>query len=257
MTDPRETFETYPFSSDAENPAEEPQDPLPAALAPRMAPPQVSSPAPDQSAAIGRRLLLGFAAAAGAVVVAGTILSAASRNSDPEEPWTPEMVPDPDATTPAEEVGDEEEGEVTTSSYLEMSDGETIYVDVPAGWQVDSEGDYLVISHQSGRLVARAPEWNRASRADASREADYLRDGFDPEGAPSVFDESTTQQKVMRQVAEGHFDGKPASEEMVLILDESSERAMSVWWATVSADNQATIEARTMAAQLRRGLGEI
>lgn len=63
--------------------------------------------------------------------------------------------------------------------------------------------------------------------------SDYLRDGFDPEGAPSVFDESTTQQKMMRQVAEGHFDGKPASEEMVLI------------------------EARTMAAQLRRGLGEI
>ncbi|MCW5954049.1 MAG: hypothetical protein KIT69_17495, partial [Propionibacteriaceae bacterium] len=196
MTESRETFETYPYNPDGASRAE-PQDPPPVAMQPRLVPPpMVATPPPDDSR-IGRRIVLGFAAAAGVAVMAGMVFNSARapRAEEPEE-------------TPFDDEWTEEPIEEITSAYLELGDGESIYVDIPAAWQPDSEGDYLVISHQSGRLVARIPEWSRASRTDASREADYLRDGFDPSGAPTVNDESTTQLKVMHQVGEGHFAGE-------------------------------------------------
>lgn len=244
MTESRETFETYPYNPDGPSPVES-QDPLPAAMQPRVVPPPSVVTPPDDSR-IGRRIVLGFLAAAGVAAVAGTVFNSAG-TSYTEEAEAP----------PFDDEWTEEPYEEIVTAFLELGDDESVYVDVPAAWQVDSEGDYLVISHPSGRLVARIPEWSRASRTDVSREADYLRDGFDPSGAPTVNDESTTQLKMMHQVGEGHFAGEPASEELVLILDEAYPRAIAIWWATVSADKQATIEARTMAAQLRQGFGAI
>lgn len=250
----REAFETYPYNPDAQNPVTGPQDPPPAAMQPRLAPPPQVGPPPDQSASIGRRLLLGFAAAAGVAVVGGTIVSAANRNGMPAQPWPVEVEPDPEVTTaPAEE---EEEIEETTSAYLNLGDGESVHFDVPAGWQVDSEGDYLVVSHPGGRLVARMPEWSRASRNDLAREADYLRDGFDPTGEPIVFDNSTSRLTQFNQVTSGHFGGEPGTEEVMLLLDPSMEQAIAMWWATVDADTQAAVEARTMVADLRAGFVE-
>lgn len=254
MTEPRKAFETYPYNPDAQDPASEPQDPPAAAMQPRLAPPpQVSRP-PEQSASIGRRLLLGFAAAAGAMVVGGTVLSAANRNELPEEQWPLDLEPDPEITTAEGE--EEEQIEESTSAYLNLADGESVYLEVPVGWQVDSEGDYLVVSHPSGRLVARTPEWSRASRNDLAREADYLRDGFDPSGEPVVFDNSTSRVTQLNQVTSGHFEGEPGTEEAMLLLDPAMEQAIVTWWATVDADKQAAVEARTMISDLRAGFVE-
>ena len=255
MTDSRETFETYPYNPDAEQSAETPQDPPPAALQPRVAPPpQVNPPPADQSATMGRRILLGFAAAAGVAVVAGGIFNSASRTGLPGDPWPDGFEPDPDATPAPPE--DEEEVVETTPAFLNLGDGESIYIEAPAGWQVDSEGDYLVISQAGGRLVARIPEWNRASRNDLAREADYLRDGFDPTGEPIVFDNSTSRLTQFNQVTAGRFDGEPATEEVMLLLYPELEQAIAIWWAAVDADKQAAVEARTMVADLRAGFVE-
>ena len=253
MTDSRETFVTYPYNPDAPASAETPQDPPPAALQPRVAPPpQVSPPPVDESEGMGRRMLIGIAGAVGVAIVAGGFFSAASRNGLPQDPWPA----DPEASTaPAAPTDD---GAVEPSfASLDLGDHGSIGLEVPVGWQVDSQDDYLVISHDSGRLVARIPEWNRASRKDLAREADYLRDGFDPTGDPIVFDNSTSRLTQFNQVTAGRFAGEPATEEVMLLLYPEIEQAIAIWWATVDADKQAGLEARTMVADLRAAFLEL
>lgn len=233
----RETFETYPYNPDAPG-RTGPQDRGPGPLEPHQVAPVVSAP-PNQPR-IGRRaLVIGGAAAAAMIVAAGT----ASFTNRPTEP--PAEVSEP--PVPSDD------------SYLAsllIDDYNAIGVEVPTDWQVVSEDDFLVLSHRHGRLVARIPEWRNASRNDVSREADYLRDGFDPTGEPTVFEESTTDLTVMRQVTAGRFAGDPATEEVTLILDPSQQLALVLWWATVDEDRQAAAQARTMVAGLRQSFEE-
>lgn len=245
MTESRGTFETYPYNPDGPSrPA--PTDPPAAGLAPRAVPRGPSATPPPPRDGVGRRLVLGFGVAVGAAVALGLAFNSAEPGYDPES--------DAEAS-PAPDEWDEPPEEEPTTAYLELGDDETASFDVPSTWTIDSEGDYLVISHPSGRLVARAPEWSRAVRTDASREADYLREGFDPDGAPTITDESTTYLTVTHQLGEGHFAGEPATEELVLILNDETQRAIAIWWATVAAEKQVTVEARTMAGQLRQQAG--
>ena len=247
MTESRGSFETYPFNPDVPSPSG-PQDPIPAQLQPRTAPPPLTPPPPPPSG-FGRRVLLGFAAAAGVLVAAGGVISFAG------QPSGLGMA----SATPVEETPflddpvDDEPADEPTYAVLAMGDYGEIGVEIPVGWHADSEGDYLVVSHDQGRLVARLPEWSRATRSELSKEADYLRDGFDPSGAPAVFDESTTSLTQFHQVTEGHFAGEAATEEVVLVLDPDRELAIAIWWATATADKQATVQARTMVAELRAG----
>lgn len=241
MADSRESFETYPYNPDVPT-SFAPQDPAPAELRPRLTQPPVTSPPPAPSG-MGRRTVLGIAGALGVAIVGGTVLS---RQESPPDVYAETMVPDayPDDEEPEPEL---------TWAVLALPDGEELSVGVPVNWEVIDQGDYLVIHHEQGRLVARAPEWNRATRNDLAKEADYLRDGFDPGGEPTILDESTNLYTQLHQIAAGHLDGAAATEEVILILDGEQERALALWWATVDGSDPVPREARTMVSELREG----
>lgn len=244
MTDSRESFETYPYNPDAPSPFA-PQDPVPAELQPRLVEPPAPTPPPPPSG-MGRRTVLGITAAVGVAVVGGMVVSQRgpiSAGPDYSETLAPEPVP-------------EDFEPESTSAYLALPDGDEIYLEVPAEWDVISDGDYLVLFHEHGRVVARIPEWNRATRNDLAKEADYLRDGFDPDGEPTVFDESTNRVTQLHQITAGHLNGLPGTEETMLLLDSEYQQALALWWATVDGADPVPRQARTMIADLRAGFLE-
>lgn len=244
MTNPRESFETYPYNPDAPGPFA-PQDPVPTELQPRL----VQSPAPASSpppSGMGRRGVLAAGGVLAAVIAGGFVLS--NSGSSLEEDYYP-------VGTAPEEVPEDFEPE-TKSAFLALPDGREIYLEVPADWQVVSDVDYLVLFHEHGRVVARVPEWNRATRSDLAKEADYLRDGFDPDGEPTVFDESTNRVTQLHQIIGGHLNGLAGTEETMLILDSLNQQALALWWATVEGTEPIPRQARTMVADLRAGFLE-
>lgn len=245
MTDSRETFETYPFNPEGEHPAASPQDPPPVALQPRMAPPpQVSPPPPDQSSAIGRRLLLGFAAAAGVAVVGGTIMSAANRNGMAQEGPV-------DIETFYEEETAEPEPEGPGYATLESGFG-SLGVDVPVGWTIESEGDFLLLTHAEGRFSARCPDRKVTGPGDLAREADYLRDDFEADGEPTVVDDSDTLLTVLVQTTAGHLGAEQATEQVTLMAHVEQELSLVISWVAVDGSQRVAAEARGMARQLQR-----
>ena len=245
MTDSRGTFETYPYDADAQNPAEIPQDPPPAAMQPRMAPPpQVSPPPVDRSSAMGRRLLLGLAAAAGVAVAGGAIFNAANRPAMPGMPgdWPPDDEQETDEPEPEEEPG---------YASLETGFG-SLGVEVPVGWSVESEGEFLLLVHEKARLSARSPDRKVSGAGDLAREADYLRDEFQPGGKPTVLDDSDTLLTVLIQTTEGHLGGEKATEQVTLLAHVEQELSLVISWVAVEGAGRAAAEARGMARQLQR-----
>ncbi|MDQ7993830.1 MAG: hypothetical protein REI45_14260 [Propionicimonas sp.] len=245
MGDQREPFEPYPFEADATSPAApddlrifrgavEEQN----RTADRVGPGPTASPPPSR---MGRRGLIAGAAAVLGLGAAGLLGLRANSSATTvlEEPPV-EAEPDPG-----------EEGE---SGYAVLETSQTsVEVEVPAGWTIDDEGPLLVLGHPSGRLAARSPERASARRADLAREADYLREGFEPAGEPQVSDESTTRYGVLVQQTAGRLGGSPATETVTLVTDAELGTALVVSRVTSDQDRQATLEARTIESQLRRG----
>lgn len=240
MAESRERFETYPYEPGA--PAESRlQDPKPAAMQPRQI---VPPPPPPKPPGIGRRVVLFGAAGVVAVGLAGAVaLGPLAHYSDP--------VP---IATASPEIPDDEDGLEVSYAMLDTSYG-SMDIEVPADWTVDSEGSFLQLSHEQGMLSARGPERVTATAEGLAREADYLRDGFDPgDGEALVVDESDNRLTVLVQTRAGHFGGEPATEHVTLLADPDpdTERSLVISWVTVDAAKDPTGQARGMDRQLQR-----
>lgn len=242
MTESPETFETYPYNSDGPSrPAG--QDPPPAQLQPRSAPPAPIVSSPTGRSGIGRRAVVGFLAAVAVAVVGGAVINSAT-TPDYEEPW---------ATMPAEEWTDE-----PTPGYAELHlDYTVIGVEVPVDWTVESDaGRLLLVTHEQGWLAARSPERAAATQDDLAREADYLRQlggEFDPTGEPVVSDESDDRFTILVQTTPGRFGGAPATETVTLLVHPEQGSSLLISRVTVDAGRDATAQARGMERQLQRG----
>lgn len=249
MTDANrpETFEAYPYQPDPGE-ATGPREPEPREVAPLRPLPRVGPQVTTGTQGIGRRgMLAGVAALAGVVGIGVFGLRAVDSGPTGGEDVPPPLEPDPAQTEPAE---------VPTSGLLTTENGD-LWVEIPVGWTLESDVKLLVVRHDDGRLAARSPEQATADEDALAREADYLRDDFDPAGDPRITDESDTRFSVLLQTTQGHLGAEAATEHVALIVNNDAAQSIVVSWVTVDGKRAVTAEARTMERALRRGFEEL
>lgn len=274
---PRDDFEPYPWKTDdpqrpraTSGPVEqatadprpllasdpEPADPpartdQPVAYAP---PPPPVAPLPPPRGVSRRRLLAGIAGAAGLIGVAAV---GAGIYGSLRGPSSAELSAAEATQAPEDFVEDEDEDEDTTA-LLDTPYGELV-VDVPAGWDIVSEGDLLVLAESSSsyRVVARVPERLGTSDNDLRREADYLRDEFSPTGESVVSDESTNSFDILKLQTNGVAAKKKSVEQVTFIVEQERTRGMVVSLVLpVDGVPEILRAARGMVTDLLRGFQE-